>query len=115
VAPNVLAPSASAELMFRTVADNQIVHDQLRAVAALVSMETLLDLPPVRLTVVDGFETAVFSFGTDVPVLHRWGRPLLFGPGSIHVAHTAEEFVPISELTAAVDRYADLARRLLAS
>ncbi len=49
-------------------------------------------MPPVRLTTVPGFDSAVFPYTTDIPFLPRWGEPLLFGPGSIHVAHTADEF-----------------------
>jgi acetylornithine deacetylase len=63
---------------------------------------------------VPGFETAVFPFTTDVPFLDRWGTPLLFGPGTIRVAHTAHEHVATAELHAAVDRYVELAAALLA-
>jgi len=62
---------------------------------------------------VDGFETAVFPYASDVPLLRGWGRPLLVGPGSIHVAHTSEEHVAIDELLAAVDLYEDQATRLI--
>ena len=41
-----------------------------------------------------------------------WGRPYLFGPGSIHVAHRDDEFIEIAELSAAVDSYERIARRL---
>jgi acetylornithine deacetylase len=68
----------------------------------------------VRLKTVPGFDAAVFPYTTDIPFLPRWGEPLLFGPGSIHVAHTADEFVSIAELTAAAGHYATLARALLA-
>ena len=51
----------------------------------------------------------------DVPLLTRWGTPLLIGPGSIHVAHTDEEHLAIQELHEAVDIYESLARRLLAN
>jgi acetylornithine deacetylase len=61
-----------------------------------------------------GFESAVFPFTTDVPVLTRWGTPMLIGPGSIHVAHTDEEHVSIDELLQAVKLYCSLAERLLA-
>jgi acetylornithine deacetylase len=114
IAPNVIAPSASAELMYRTVTDNRLIFDALEAVNGLVTMETMLDIPPVRLTTVDGFETSTFSFGTDIPLLSSWGRPLLFGPGSIHVAHTPGEFVPIDELRAAPARYVSIVEQLLA-
>ena len=56
----------------------------------------------------------MFPYTTDIPFLGGWGQPLLFGPGSIHVAHTADEFVSIGELHAAVDGYVAIARALLA-
>jgi acetylornithine deacetylase len=55
----------------------------------------------------------VFPYTTDVPFLSAWGKPLLFGPGSIHAAHTADEFVSIRELHSAVDDYVTIARDLL--
>ena len=71
-------------------------------------------MPPVRLTTVPGFDTAVFSFTTDIPFLDRWGTPLLIGPGSITVAHTADEHVALPELYRAVDLYTQLGTSLLA-
>jgi acetylornithine deacetylase len=76
-------------------------------------MEDVLVVPPVRLTTVPGFETAVFSFTTDIPFLDAWGAPLLIGPGSVALAHTADEYVPIAELQQAVEHYVRLARTLL--
>jgi acetylornithine deacetylase len=113
VAPNVVSPHASAELMFRTVGDAAPIHEALRVVEGLVSLEHILEIPAVHLHRVGGFETAVFPYTTDVPVLTRWGRPLLIGPGSIHTAHTDHEHVSIDELRHAVDLYQALAMRLL--
>jgi len=59
-------------------------------------------LPAVEGMTVPGFDTAVFPFTTDIPFLQAWGEPLLFGPGSIHLAHTADEFVSITELKTVV-------------
>jgi len=116
VAPNVIPPNAEAEVFFRTVGD----HDSVRAtlVAALanrVTVQEILELPAVRLHTVPGFETAVFSFFSDVPFLSNWGTPLLLGPGSIQVAHTDREHIAIAELDQAVDIYARLAAALLAT
>ncbi|MBI4887608.1 MAG: M20/M25/M40 family metallo-hydrolase [Acidobacteria bacterium] len=113
VAPNVVSAHASAELLFRIVSDADPVREALRVVEGLVAVEHVLDIPAVRLHVVDGFETAVFPYTTDVPLLGRWGRPLLVGPGSVHVAHTDEEHVAVDELHAAVALYETLAIRLL--
>lgn len=114
VAPNVVSPHASAELMFRTVADGTRVREALHVLETLVTVEPILDIPAVRMHTLPGFETAVFPYTTDVPLLGRWGRPLLVGPGSIHVAHTAEEHLAIDELQASIGLYESLARRLLA-
>ena len=113
VAPNVVSPHASAELTFRTVGDVGPVLHALRVVEGIVSIEQVLDIPAVRMHTVDGFETAVFPYTTDVPLLRGWGQPLLVGPGSIHVAHTSEEHIAIDELRAAVDLYENLVKRLL--
>jgi acetylornithine deacetylase len=113
VAPNVVSPHASAELLFRTVSDGVPIRQALRVVESLVRVEAIVDVPAVRLHVVPGFETAVFPYTTDVPMLTGWGTPLLIGPGSIHVAHTDEEHIAVDELNAAVDLYEALMRRLI--
>jgi len=115
VAPNVIPPGAEAEVMFRTVGDHQVLRGLLDdAIGTLVAIDDVLVVPPVRLTTVDGLESAVFAFTTDIPFLDRWGAPLLIGPGSVTLAHTADEHVPVSELLKAVDLYEQLAKRLLA-
>jgi acetylornithine deacetylase len=113
VAPNVVPPDADAEMMFRTVGDHQIVDALIREHASGLDVDYVLDVPPVRLTTVPGLETAVFNFTTDIPFLDRWGAPLLFGPGSISMAHTADEYCEIAELRRAVEVYEQLARQLL--
>ena len=112
VAPNVIAPHASAELMFRTVGDYLHIRAMLAdAAEPQASVEDVLVVPPVRLHTVPGFDTAVFAYTTDVPFLDRWGTPLLLGPGSITVAHTDRESIKIAELSEAADGYG----RLIAS
>jgi len=113
VAPNVVSPHASAELLFRTVGDGARVRELLNIVDGLVTIEHVYDVPAVRLHTLPGFETALFPYTTDVPLLTRWGVPLLVGPGSIHVAHTEEEHLSIDELHHGVELYRSLATRLL--
>jgi acetylornithine deacetylase len=113
VAPNVVSPSAEAEVMFRTVGDAAAVRRAVAPLESRVSIEHVLEVPPVKMAVVPGFETDVFPYTTDIPFLSAWGQPLLFGPGSVHVAHTANEFVSITELHAAVDSYVRIASGLL--
>lgn len=113
IAPNVVSPEAAAEVMFRTVGEGARIHSVLRALEPLVAVEPLLDVPVVTMHTLSGFDTAVFPYATDVPMLTRWGVPLLLGPGSIHVAHTDHEHVPIAELHRAVELYRTVATRLL--
>jgi acetylornithine deacetylase len=113
VAPNVVSPHASAELLFRIVGEGTAVRAAMGVIEPLVTIEPVLDIPAVRLHTLPGFETAVFPYTTDVPLLPRWGTPLLLGPGSIHVAHTDDEHVAIDELNHAVELYEGIARQLL--
>ena len=113
VAPNVIAPHATAALMFRTVSDYRDVRALVvAAVERHATVEDVLVVPPVRLKTVPGFDAAVFAYTTDIPFLSAWGTPLLLGPGSITVAHTDEEFLDIAELSRAVDCYESLIGRV---
>ena len=113
VAPNVISPRAEAEVMFRTVSAGAEIRRAIAPLEQRVAIEHVLEVPPVRLRTVPGFDAAVFPYTTDIPFLARWGEPLLFGPGSISLAHTADEFVSVAELRAAVDHYVTIARALL--
>lgn len=116
VAPNVIPPNAEAEVFFRTVGEHGPLRETLhQTLAGRVTITEILELPAMRMHTVPGFETAVFSYFSDVPFLTNWGSPLLVGPGSIHVAHTDREHIAIDELHRAVDTYEALAKRLLSS
>jgi acetylornithine deacetylase len=116
-APNVVADNARAEVLVRLVGDPGAIREAFAAaVDGRVQLKEVLWLPAVRFERVDGFETTIVSYTTDVPVLSQnWGKPLLIGPGSIHVAHTAEERVSKKQLSEAVVIYSDLVHRLLVS
>jgi acetylornithine deacetylase len=101
-------------VFFRTVGPSDPVRERLATAAdGRVDIQEILDLPVVRLHTRAGYETAVFSYFSDVAFLTKWGTPLLVGPGSIHVAHTDDEYVEVDELHAAVDLYVRLADDLL--
>lgn len=115
VADNVIAPFAEARLMLRLVTPAQEVWPLLRAWAGdRATFEEGVMVPPVRLATVEGFRTSVAAFATDIPALTNWGTPYLFGPGSVHVAHTADEYVDVRELADAVSAYERLALAALA-
>ena len=113
VAPNVVPPSAEAELNFRTVGPASEIRASLEPLCDMVALEDVIVVPPVVLTTVDGFEKEVFPFTTDIPFLPAWGKPLLIGPGSVLVAHTDDEHVDIADLLESVDHYETLAHTLL--
>ena len=100
--------------MFRLVGDVEDVKARLEPWAAgRAELEYGSTIPAQRFHVIPGFDTSPVAYTSDIPLLARWGTPLLFGPGSIHVAHTADEYVDVGELNASVDAYARLARSLL--
>ncbi len=116
VADNVIAPSAEARIMVRLVSDVEEVWSLLEEwIAGRATIERGSLVPAIRLGSVPGFETMVAAFATDIPALTRWGTPYLYGPGSIHVAHTAEEHITRAELDAAVEGYVKLAIAALAA
>jgi acetylornithine deacetylase len=113
VAPNVISPHASAEVVFRTIGPPEPILELLTGLAPLVSVQEVLRVPMVRLLTVPGLDSEAFPFTTDIPFLDRWGTPLLCGPGSILVAHTADEHLEIAELNRAVEIYERLAESCL--
>jgi acetylornithine deacetylase len=113
-APNVIADAASAEILVRLVGDSTETKAGLeRAVEGRAELLEVLEIPAVRLGALDGIETTVVAFTTDIPAFGgKWGQPFLIGPGSIHVAHTLEEHVPKGELVEAVGIYQNMVRQL---
>lgn len=114
VAPNVVPASADAEVVFRTVGDVDRLKASLSSLEPLVGCQEIVEVPPVTLARVPGFETAAFPYTTDIPFLDRWGQPLLLGAGSILVAHTDHEHIRIPDLHRAIEQYVELAERLMA-
>ncbi len=114
-APNVLADHAEAEVMFRTVGDPRELREAVASAAAgQVEAREVLHTPAIRLNEFGGLPTTVVAFTTDIPMFNgAWGEPFLIGPGSIHVAHTAEERIAKKELCEAVEIYVRMATQLL--
>ncbi|KAK5991778.1 Peptidase M20 domain-containing protein [Cladobotryum mycophilum] len=57
---------------------------------------------------VEGFETMVANYGTDIPNLTGDHTRYLYGPGSILVAHGAGEYVTVGDLETAVEGFQKL-------
>ncbi len=114
-APNVVADHAEAEVMFRTVGDPSALRRAVAAAAAgRAEAREVLHTLAIRLNKFAGLPTSVVAFTTDIPTFGgAWGEPFLIGPGSIHVAHTAEERIAKKELSEAVEIYARMTAQLL--
>ena len=99
---NILAAEASALCSLRVAADLPGIKRQIADIVARHSdvelrfrheyPETLLEWE------FEGLEAAPMSFGTDVPRLKGDHRKVLYGPGSILVAHGKDESIKISEI-----------------
>lgn len=114
-APNVVADKAEAHILVRLVGPAEKIRESIvRAVNGRCEVSFSLELPFVQMRALDGFETMVAKFTTDVPSLTNWGEPFLLGPGSIHVAHTPDERIRKRDLLDAVDLYVRLANQLVA-
>lgn len=114
VADNVIAPAAEARLMARLVSPDEEVWRVLERWAdGRAAIEQGVTVPAVRLRTLAGFPTSVAAFATDIPSLTHWGTPYLFGPGSVHVAHTPDEHVSVDELEMAVGAYVKIAEQAL--
>ena len=115
-APNVIPDYAVAQLLFRLVGPADELRQQITdAAAGKAEANFRLEIPFMELGTVPGIGTMVAAFTTDIPALTRWGKPLLIGPGSIHVAHTEGEYIEKKQLLDAVELYARIARELVAS
>jgi acetylornithine deacetylase len=116
-AANVIPDRAEAQVMFRTVpepADAPPLRSEIELLLrGRCQFEFARETPPLRMEALEGFETSIASFTTDLPSLGNWGRPLLIGPGSIREAHTENERAAKAELVRAVEIYSRLVRELL--
>jgi acetylornithine deacetylase len=114
-AANVIPDSAWAIVSFRTsVAPETILDLAGRAIGPGVKIEVITKSQPQVLFTVPGFEEAVLPYGSDIPYLSSFGKPLLIGPGSALDAHTEGEKIEKKKLLDAVEIYMKLTRRLLA-
>jgi acetylornithine deacetylase len=114
-APNVVPDQAQAEIFVRLVDDGAQTRAAIKQAAGThAEARDVLFIPAVHLGTLPNFETTVVAFTTDIPAFGQaWGRPYLFGPGSIHVAHTAEERIPKKQLLEAVQIYKRMVKELI--
>ncbi len=116
VAPNVIPPSAHAELLVRLVGPSAPYQQAITACAApgvVITFPTELPYYKNTTAAPAGWETTVVSYASDLPFLAPWGRGFQLGPGTIRVAHTSAERIAKAELLEGVRLYEKLAWDLI--
>ena len=113
VAPNVIANYASAEVSIRSAIPSEQILNKVKAVInRKVEIEVLSQSEAQRLFTVPDLEQVVLPYGTDIPHLKSFGKPLLLGPGSVLVAHTESEKIEKRQLFEAVKIYENMVKKL---
>jgi acetylornithine deacetylase len=112
-AANVVPDEADAQILFRTVGPDEGLRRKLASLLdGRCEYDFVRSTPALKMEELDGYESNVVAFTTDLPSLTGWGRPFLLGPGSISVAHTDHECVRKADLVKAVELYCRLVREL---
>ena len=123
VAANVVPEHAHADVTFRLAGGTleKVKLIILNAIHAAdpedqLNLDLGLGYGPITLDAdVDGFETITVNYGTDVPNLKvaEGVKRYLYGPGSILVAHAANEGLTVGDMEEAVKGYKKLVMHAL--
>lgn len=117
IAINVVPDLSTAGIVVRVGIGSEneggiIVQDKIREILASVDDEAFDFTCDARSSGaietncdVDGFETTVVGYGTDIYAFKGNHTRYLYGPGSILVSHNANEAVTVGELETAVEDY----------
>lgn len=119
VAANVIPPHASARLAFRVATDLEKVKATVAAkLDGIDHLKYTFDFestPQYLQYQVPGFESIVLAYSTDIPNLHQnLTKRFLYGPGTIHVAHSDHEYIESQDLVDAIGGYERLIKYNLA-
>ena len=105
---NILSPEISFRIYFRTTfASDSLVQDRLLKACPPGTVIHAFggDSPMMYFSDVEEVPSKAVSFGSDAPRLDTFKRRAICGPGSILTAHTDKEYVLVSDLKTAVERY----------
>lgn len=113
VAANVVPASANASVSVRIASGYDDVVNILKQVTErderIKIVGDLYSVEPQYLSYeVPGFDSIILAYSTDIPNVSGDFTRYLYGPGSIHVAHSADEYVTFGDLVDSVDGYKKL-------
>ncbi|KAJ0276775.1 hypothetical protein COL940_008134 [Colletotrichum noveboracense] len=116
---NIVAPSAKALCEVRMVCDLPGIKIKVADIVSRhpdIELKWVFEYPEALLDwEIGGFEAAPVAFGTDVPRLRAefCKNRVLYGPGSILVAHGPDEYIRVPELISSIDGYKKLVLHFL--
>jgi len=117
VSYNVLAAEAKALCSIRVAKDIQGIREIVKGVTDKhpdVEVDFKFQYTEMLLEwEFEGFEAAPMAYGTDIPRLRGNHRKVLYGPGSILVAHGQNEQIRISEIMESIEGNKKLLLELL--
>lgn len=111
---NILSDRLDFRIYFRTTfsSDGQVCRYMDSQRSEDIEIKPFGGDTPSSYLTLDGFETGTVAFGSDAPQLKNFKEKILYGPGSILVAHTAHEQIKMSELETARKNYIRIFRLL---
>lgn len=103
-AHNVIPDKVSFKIFFRTTfATHNILENKVKEICnENIEYKINYGDAPIQFHTVEGFETGIVSYGSDAPELYNLGKRLLYGPGTIFVAHTQQEHIFVDDMNKAV-------------
>ncbi|MEZ4908569.1 MAG: M20/M25/M40 family metallo-hydrolase [Saprospiraceae bacterium] len=103
-AVNVISASVKFKLYFRTTfsTDKLVIEKILNQANDKIKIKHISGDSPINFETFDFKNTEVVSYGSDAPSLTKFGKKVLYGPGSIFDAHTDNEKISLAELNQAV-------------
>ena len=103
-AHNVLPNLVTFKIYFRTTfSSHLLIENRLKGISDdKISISKIREDKPFRFHYIDGYHSDIVAFASDAPCLSNLGKSLLYGPGSIKVAHTEKEFIDLSDIERAV-------------
>ena len=109
VMKNMAGPQAKLRFGRRRVQDgSDIVAKDVAPWQVAMSVKAFGGDSPTRYETFEGFDTKPVSFGSDAPQLKSFPHKILYGPGTILVAHRPDEHIPLSDIETAISNYITL-------
>ena len=103
---NIAGPQAKLRFGKRKVQDgSDIVAKEVAPWQKAMSVQAFGGDTPSRFEVLPGYKTKPIAFGSDAPQLTCFKHKILYGPGSILVAHRPEEYITFPDLETAIAQY----------